>query len=181
MHCMAVDACCLINLLAAGKILVRQLTSKSAFMCQPLLRKSLCIFSSPIKTSQKSLCGRKINLTELAQDGRIHYCDVEGSYEGELFVQFAVKLDDGEAACLAIAKSRSWSVASDDRIARRLALEHNVPIVGTPELVKHWADAHSATDQDVAEVISQIEKFAKYVPRANVPVATWWNQKRDCP
>ncbi len=181
MHCMAVDACCLINLLAAGKILVPATNLQISFHVPTTVAQESVYLLQPDKDQPEKLVRTEINLTELAQDGRIHYCDVEGSYEGELFVQFAVKLDDGEAACLAIAKSRSWSVASDDRIARRLALEHNVPIVGTPELVKHWADAHSATDQDVAEVISQIEKFAKYVPRANVPEATWWNQMRDCP
>jgi hypothetical protein len=43
----------------------------------------------------------------------LHECDLEGEQESDLFVQLAVKLDDGEAVCFAIAKSRGRLLAKE--------------------------------------------------------------------
>ena len=47
-------------------------------------------------------------------------------------VEFAAQIDDGEASCLAIAKSRGWLVATDDRKAIRLAVKSGISVITTP-------------------------------------------------
>ncbi len=174
---LVLDACCLLNLIAAGKILdeTSRTLSCTLFVPKVVAREAIYILQ-PDDEQPDLLVRKEVGINNYAESSLISFCDVEGSYEAELYVQFAVQLDDGEAACLAIAKSRSMTMASDDRIARRLAIEHSVPVLGTPEIVKTWAETCSATDHDTALVIGNIQRFAKYTPRSNVTDADWWYQ-----
>ena len=178
MNGLALDACCLLKLVAARRIFHENSTKLgfSLYVPQVVAKESIYILE-PDEDQTDQLVRKEVNMDDYVHRNLVSYCDVEGSYEFELYVQFAVKLDDGEAACLAIAKSRSWSIASDDRVARRLAMEHSVPIFGTPEIVKFWAERNSSSDQDIASAIGNIHRFAKYAPRASVPDADWWYRK----
>ena len=43
--------------------------------------------------------------------------------------------------CLALAESRGWLVATDDRKAIRVAQQAGLTVLSCPELIKTWADA----------------------------------------
>ena len=58
---------------------------------------------------------------------------------------------------MAIAKTRGWGLASDDRKARRLAGQLGVNVVTTAELVKSWSENTKAPDDDVAQVLRRLE------------------------
>lgn len=49
-------------------------------------------------------------------------------------------LDKGEAACLALARSRGYAFLTDDRVARREARRPGVPISGTLGVLKSLVD-----------------------------------------
>ena len=115
-----------------------------------------------------------IDLTQYFAHGVLFQCDVEGEEETDLFVQYATRLDDGEAACLAIAKNRGWSLATDDRPATTLAGQAGVPVLTTSELVKRWAKRTRANQQQIAAALWNIQRFAKFTPRQNSPAAAWW-------
>lgn len=195
MQDVVLDACCLINLYAAGKILTGDLPAP-----KPPRRRILRRGSSPItkklaldftlyipaKVQEEAkyilqpdeddptkLVKAEISLGPLIEAGVLHTCDLEGE-EPELFVQMATKLDDGEAACFAIAKCRGWLLATDERPTEKLAKKHDVAIVTTPELVKHWADKAGATDEDVANILWNVQTYAHYFPRKALPMHLWW-------
>jgi len=176
---LALDACCLLNLVAAGRILHENSTKFgfSLYVPKVVAKESIYILQ-PDDDQSDQLVRKEVNMDDYVHRNLVSYCDVEGSYESELYVQFAVQLDDGEAACIAIAKSRSWAIASDDRVARRLATAHSVPVLGTPEIVKTWAEYNSISDHDIALAIGNIQRFAKYTPRASVTDADWWYQNQ---
>ena len=179
MSSLALDACCLLNLVAAGKIL-HENSSKigfSFFVPRVVAMESIYILQ-PDDDQTGQLVRKEVDMNNYVDRKLVSYCDIEGSYEAELYVQFAVQIDDGEAACLTIAKSRSWTLATDDRVARRIANEHSVKVLGTPEIVRTWAERHSVSDSEIAIAIGNIQRFAKYAPRANVPDAGWWYQKQ---
>lgn len=66
-------------------------------------------------------------------------------------------------------------MATDDRKGRREAAALGVPVVTTPELVKTWADATSASDADIARVLTNIQTNARFAPHKTMPLHRWWS------
>ena len=145
MSSLAIDACCLLNLIAAGNILQENSTKLgfSIFVPKVVAKESIYILQ-PDEDQSGQLVRQEVDMNRYVDRNLVSYCDIEGSVEAELYVKFAVQLDDGEAACLAIAKSRSWIMATDDRVARRMATEQSVKVLGTPEIVRAWAQSGAA-------------------------------------
>src|ERR1700752_3378011 len=155
MRDVAVDACCLINLLAAGSILPEVFSSTAkGSTSQPKAAKRALAYTLHVPTTVAheslylvqldkedgtTLVKVPIDLTPHFDAGNLVECDIEGEEETALYVQFATSLDDGEAACLAIAKRRGWLLATDDRPATNLAGQFGVTVVTTAELVKEWS------------------------------------------
>lgn len=177
---LALDACCLLNLFAAGKILHENFTKTgfSFFVPRVVAKESIYILQ-PDDDHAGQLVRREVDMNQYVERKLVSYCDIERSCEAEWYVRFAVQIDDGEAACLAIAKSRSWILATDDRVARRLATEQSVKVLGTPEIVRTWAESNAVSESEISSVIGNIQRYAKYVPRSNVPDAKWWYQKQS--
>src|SRR5439155_29311 len=129
MQDVVLDACCVINLYAAGKILSGETSppkppprrkiirpgsspqaKKLAFdfkLHLPARVKGEARFVlQPDADDENKLVKTEIDLDPLIKAALLNECDLEGEEETDLFVQMAIKLDDGEAACFAIAKCR---------------------------------------------------------------------------
>jgi predicted nucleic acid-binding protein len=199
---LVMDACCLINLYAAGILspapppesepVRRKVIKRKAIRAEPAKRamqRSALAFNLhvPAKVMEESLYIRKpddedqrkmveslIDLTLIVNEGLLHPCDLQNQVEMDLFVQLATTLDDGEAMSLAIAKVRGWEMASDDRKARRVAGQLAVSVLTTAELVKVWAENTGATDTDVSQVLLNIQTFARFIPHKTMPLHQWW-------
>jgi predicted nucleic acid-binding protein len=173
------DACCLINLCAAGE-LVSLLTSLrwEIYVSRHVLAEAYYILQEDPE-DESQLVPARIDLQPAIEGGSLRTCDVAAGEEMNLFVRLAATLDDGEAACLAIAKSRSWVLATDDRKAIRLAGELGVGTITTPELIKRWADATQAREVEVAAVLTKIQILARFVPRRGSPLYDWWKELSD--
>ena len=117
-----------------------------------------------------------IDLEHFTAAGLLHKCDFEGQ-KIKLFVQMAIQLGDGEAACFAIAAKRGWTLATDDRPARRLAAESSLAVVTTPELVKVWAANTKASDEEIVAVStfrgSHISRRGQTLPSMRGGQAFW--------
>lgn len=190
MEDVVVDACCLINLLAAEGVLptppaprgkgkatrskdVPSALEATLHVPTVVVRESLYLLR-PDDDDETRLVKAPIDLNPYFAHGVLCECEVMGAEETDLFVQYATRLDDGEAACLAIAKNRGWSLATDDRPATTLAGQAGVPVWTTAELVKHWAKKTVAKKPEIAAILSNIQRFAKFVPRPNSREAAWW-------
>jgi hypothetical protein len=168
------DACCAINLFAAGR--GDALWTAGGFVWHVpshVARESLFV-RKPDPDDPAKLIPEPIDLQPLIDGQVLHICDLADGPETALFVDLAAHLDDGEAAAVAIAKARGWTLATDDRKARRLAGERGVVTVTTPELVKAWAVATGATAGEVAEALTNIQTFARFTPHKTMPLAAWW-------
>lgn len=194
MQDVVLDACCVINLYAAGKILSgevprskpprRKTPGSSPQAKKPALGFKLHLpakvkgeaqhILQPDEEDESKVLKTKIELDPLIRAGLLHECDLEGDLETDLFVQMAARLDDGEAACFAIAKNRGWLLATDERLTERLAKQHGVSIITTPELVKHWADKTKASDDDLSRMLWNIQTYAHFFPRKTSPMHSWW-------
>ncbi len=77
-------------------------------------------------------------LTKGIEQGRLPHCSWEWlmripmtSLEKQHCVQLRWSLGEGEASCLAVARQRTWKVATDDKDARKWAVRLRVPHTGT--------------------------------------------------
>src|SRR5437868_10196598 len=116
-----VDACCTINVYAAG--CARELLSSSgrAWHIPGAVVREAQFVRKPDPDDRAQLIPEPIDLRPLIAGGVLRPCDPAPGVEAALYVQLAVELDDGEAAALAVAQARGWALATDDRKARRLA------------------------------------------------------------
>jgi hypothetical protein len=183
-----VDACCLINLLAAGDILPAQSGKKwergefpaPLHVSSIVANEVLYILQPDILQSggddPTKLARTAIDLSVSRGYGLLFDCAMEGEEESNLFVQLAVRLDDGEAASLAIAKNRPWTLATDDRVAATLAARLDVGVLNTAQLVRLWADHSSADVSAIRQAIYNIQRYAKFVPRRGSTEVDWWQR-----
>jgi predicted nucleic acid-binding protein len=115
-----------------------------------------------------------IDLTDHYASGVLATCKLESEQELLQFVTLAANLDDGEAACLSLAANRKWLLASDDRVARRIAGELGVDVIGTPQIIKRWANQNKVTGTDLASTLQAIQKYARFVPHRTAQDFDWW-------
>lgn len=177
----AIDACCLLNLIAAGNILPRIEEAGSASSGLPhtlhvpdFVEGEVLYVYEPDENEPGKLVKRSLDIRGLIGACILQGCRLQSGEESELFIRLAIRLDDGEAACLAIAKSRAWTLATDDRVARRLCGELDVKTLCTAELVKCWAEESNASDEEVGISLSNIQRFARFRPRNGSPESGWW-------
>ncbi len=169
-----VDACCLINLYASGKIEnILPACGGSFYVSEQVQRESLSI-RQPDEQDPPQLVVSPIDLSEAIAKGFIRACHLEGAAELNSYIEFAAVLDDGEASSLALAKSRGWIVATDDRKAIRVASESGISVITTPELLERWVKANNPTRKEISDTLRRIEQFATFRPRRTSPLHTWW-------
>lgn len=117
-----------------------------------------------------------IDLEACFASGVIHKHEEMDDADLEFYVCLARDLDDGEAMALAIAKSRDWYLATDDRKGRRKAVELHVPIISTPEITYGWATSAGLDRDTLKTALARIERRARFVPLKDYPHYDWWRR-----
>jgi predicted nucleic acid-binding protein len=167
------DACVLINLLASGEVEgILRAAARESFICTAVEGESIYL-----RTEDPKAPLEHIDLKPLIDSGLLAVCDIEGSKEAELYVDYASALDDGEAMSLAIALSRGLVLATDERKARRLFIEavgDITRLTSTSELLRRWAVAEGVPSERLKTALLQIEKRARYQPPAGDANHRWW-------
>lgn len=170
-----VDTCCLVNLCAVGDL--------CGFLPSTGLRWHI---PSAVAGEAIRLCvpgdsegpaRRDVDLQDYLAAGVALRCHVETQAEIDLYVKLAVDLDDGEAMGLAIAKSRGWILATDDRKARRISATLAVPVLTTPQIVRQWAERNSISPAGIRQAIINIQELARFVPGPTFPEYQWWSEQ----
>ena len=166
------DTCVLINLLATGRApeIVRVI-APSRMVCSAVSEESL--YLRPLEAEGRP---EAVDLQLLIAAGVLTPCQIEGVAEEDLYVTYALELDDGEAMSLAIAQSRNLVLATDERKARRLARENapQLSIISTAEIIRAWAEGKER--RDVIAVVHSILTRARFRPADSDPLALWWNE-----
>ena len=107
------DASTLINLAASGCVqeLIRALGDR-VLVCR-YVKERECLY---VRTADGTGT-EPLEIQRWVDDGIIEQCEL-GVDEEEDFVNYAAQIDDGEAMCLAIARSRQLVIVTDDRKGR---------------------------------------------------------------
>ena len=171
------DTCCLINICAIDRPLEQVLGGLpfQMFVAAAVEREEISIRPSVTAAKHER---RRVDLQPCIDSGLLNRCLPETDQERDLYVSLTLRIQDGEAMSLSIASSRGWAIATDDKPARRLAAELGVQVLGTPELVRLWAEASSLPKDLLAGSITRIEQLARYVPTADLPAFDWWSRSR---
>ncbi|MFN3763038.1 MAG: DUF3368 domain-containing protein [Anaerolineae bacterium] len=84
--------------------------------------------------------------------------------ERNLRDQLIPPLDQGEAACLALAYSRRYALLTDDRVARREARRMGVPVSGTIGILKLLADEGHVSLDAADAALQRMIALGYYAP-----------------
>ena len=173
------DACDLLNLIAtdrASEIL-------PVFGCPSYVVKEVRLgevfYLRPLPEEDPTGGLVPVEVTPLLNAGLLTEIELDAS-EQTLFVTYATVVDDGEARTAAVAAHRGFWMMTDDRPMLRLArgLSPPVPVLTTPEWLKHWVDTSGIASDALGEVIRRIEVCAHFVPRRAHLLKAWWDSCR---
>jgi predicted nucleic acid-binding protein len=174
-----IDACCLIDLLVSG--LAGEILRANAFNWHlPIAVKDEVRYIRRYDPTQPgALINEPADLSPHLTSGLLTSCQPVDPPEEARFVHYAAQFrSDGEAMCLALAESRGWTVATDDRKATRIAAGAGLTVISCPQLVKAWADAGRPTQAVLAQVLADIETLAQFRPNSSMPESVWWFANR---
>lgn len=172
------DACCLLNLFASGQ----GLNILKALPVQNVVTQ--IVRDDELKTLQTLDDGKNEGAEQFQlalSQGFLTVVDFATETEAELFVNYAVILDDGEAATCAIAFQRNWAIATDDKKAISFAKKEapQIQIISTLALVKYWADEINPDLNQLRLALESIRVKSKYIPNKSHPLYSWWKKQID--
>lgn len=180
------DACCLINLVATGRVeeILTALPYRFAVARYVVEEEVLEIgaeegtVASPSESRRMSLHPL---LADLVEKDVLEKLDVTSEEEEIELVRFAAELDDGEAHTCALALVRGARVATDDRKAIRVLRsawesrgQEEEPVLRTSEFLFSWARGHGLAEPEMGQLVQAIGRRASFFPPRNDPHFKRW-------
>lgn len=167
---MLLDACVLLNLLAADSLEdVAQVIGSPLLIVEQVAAETLLL--EDVVESQ--LRRTSVNLAKPIANGAILVVNLRAA-ELATFVDLARRVDDGEAATLAVAIARELPIATDDRKARRVAINEGLaPPARTSDLLRRWAET-TQDDNLVRARLRAVQQRARFRPPTSDHNNEWW-------
>jgi hypothetical protein len=171
----AIDACCLIDLLASGHVdAILKAAGIDWYLPSAVQGEVLHVRQYDL-AKPGQFRKEDVDLAPLIGSGLLKLCGPNDQHEQDRFVHYAVQFrSDGEAMCIALAERRGWALATDDRKAVRVAQQAGLTVLNCPELVKRWADAVRPDHATMRKVLRDIEALAQFKPNPVMPEYQWW-------
>src|SRR5262249_27198152 len=117
-----IDACCLIDLLSSGQAEAILRTVGRIWHLPDAVQREVQYIRQHDPDQPGHFINVPADLTPLIASGLLTPCRPDDAGAQARFVHYATTFrSDGEAMCLALAESRGWVVATDDRKAIRIA------------------------------------------------------------
>ena len=88
-------------------------------------------------------------------------------------------LDDGEAKSLALAFSRGFSMATDDRKARRIFLDEigdTTRLLSTAQILRMWSKKAGLTSGGLKKLLLDVSRRGRFSPHSGDPDFSWWSK-----
>lgn len=173
---LTLDACVSLNLDATGRVVEILSQLPHHFTVGRRARGEAQWLAAPGSEERE-----RVDLEPLIAAGLLREQQLQGPAEEALFVEFGARLADGEAEAAAIAASRGYILATDDRKARRIVTERYaaVRLSSTLELLREWQLAVAPPEAEVTEALWRIAERATYRPASSHPLWAWWVDLMD--
>jgi hypothetical protein len=170
-----IDACCLIDLLASGHAEAVLRACGYAWHVPVAVQSEVQFVRQPDATARSKFIAVPVDLTPLISAGVLTVCQPDDPPELDPFTQYATLFrSDGEAMCLALAGSRGWLIATDDKKAIRIGQQVGLSVLSSPQLVKIWADTAHPDQPTLVKALRDIEVLAQFRPNSTMPECRWW-------
>jgi hypothetical protein len=171
----AIDACCLIDLLASGEVEAILRASGFTWHLPSAVQGEVCYCRQYDPAQPGKLVKVPADLSGLLSSGVLNVCSPENQQELDRYTHYAtVFRSDGESMCLALAERRGWVVATDDRKAIRVAQQAGLKVVSCPELIKAWTTLAGPDQATLVKVLQDIQVLAQFNPNPTMPEYQWW-------
>ena len=158
-----IDACCLIDLLASGHADAILRASGQAWHLPAAVQGEVQYLRQFDPNRPGKIIRVTSDLMPLFASGVLTQCQADNEQESNLFTQYAALFrSDGEAMCLALAESRGWIIATDDRKAIRIARQAGLTVISCPELMRRWADTTRPDKAILTKALQDIELLAQF-------------------
>ena len=129
-----IDACCLIDLLSSGQAEAILRAAGHVWHLPDAVQGEVQYIRQHDPAQPGSFINVPADLTSLIASGLLTPCQPDDAQEQARFVHYAtIFRSDGEAMCLALAESRGWVVATDDRKAIRIAGQAGLTVISCPQ------------------------------------------------
>lgn len=175
MHPATIDTCCLIDLLASGHAEAILRACGYNWHLPIAVRGELQFVRQFDPIDPSKFISVPVNLNPMISAGVLTVCQPDDQAELDLFTRYAVLFrSDGEAMCLALAESRGWLIATDDKKAIRIGQQAGLTVLSSPQLLKSWADATKPEQPTLVQALRNIEILAQFRPNAEIPDCQWW-------
>jgi hypothetical protein len=170
-----IDACCLIDVLASGHAETILRATGHAWHLPTAVKAEVQFVRQHDPAQPGAFVNVPVDLSPHVSSGLLGICQPDDSVERARYVHYASHFrSDGEAMCLALAESRGWPVATDDRKAIRVAQQAGLTVISCPELVKTWADAIKPDRAVIVQLLTEIQTLAQFRPNPSMPESAWW-------
>jgi hypothetical protein len=171
----AIDACCLIDLLASGHAEAMLRAGGFTWQLPSAVRGEVQYLRQHDPKQPGKIVKVPADLSGLISSGALTVCAPKNQKELDRYTHYATAFrSDGEAMCLALAERRKWVIATDDRKAIRVARQAGLTVVSCPELVKAWAAAAGPDKPTLVKTLQDIQALAQYKPNPSMPEYGWW-------
>ena len=169
------DACVLINILASGRAQEILTGCEYKFgICTVVSKKSIYL-----RAADPNAPPDTVDLEPFVKSKCLTVYALTGNQEQTLYVDYAADLDDGEAITLSLAFSRGFTVATDDRKARRIFLEDTgdmTRLLSTPQILKSWSPRAGLTAVELKKMLLEVSRRGRFSPHSGDPEFTWWSK-----
>lgn len=116
-----------------------------------------------------------IDLSRYSASGVMRFLSLEEDELGQ-YVKLAAVVDDGEAATIAVARSRELQMVTDDRKARRVCADLGMSTpIRSLTILHAYADAASLDHEGVRERLMRVRRRASFRPGQSDPDYKWWS------
>jgi hypothetical protein len=177
-----IDACCLIDLLSSGEIEAILRAAGHAWHLADAVQAEVRYVRQHDPAQSGRIVTVPADLTPLIASGLLTLCQPDDPQEQARFVHYAtIFRSDGEAMCLALAESRGWTVATDDRKAIRIGGRVGLTVISCPALIKTWAIATKPDRATLVQVLTNIQTLAQFRPNPAMPESGWWSALSGTP
>ena len=172
---LSLDACVLINLCATGRISELAATLAIRFV----VAREVSGETLGLRSEDDGAERTPIELGVLVRAGVLEVVDLAGE-EVATFVRVAERLDDGEAATLALAVHRGLALLTDDRAALRLiASEYaGLEVLSTARILRRYCEQARLPAGEIAACLVAVEERASFFPTRLDPDGDWWRTQR---